>query len=403
MSRVECAAGGSLVIDRTEAMTVVDVNTGKFTGSGGNLEETVTKNNIEAAEEIVRQLRLRDIGGIIVVDFIDMVLESNRDLVVRRLVECLGRDRTRHQVAEVTSLGLVQMTRKRIGTGLLEAFSENCEHCQGRGVVIRDTPVEPNRSDDGDGRRGARRGRGRRGSSNGVDDASAGGRVEGRARGAAKDPAPTPSPKDIAAMARPDRGVNVDEEAVDEKSAGAPDPATTQETAPERAPATASDKATAKVAETSPEKDPETASEPGPITGKESDDDSASESGKSAGKDTDTDADADAVPGAGPLTTPVIEPVADLEPQPAGKPSRPKVVTRTRRRAASRPAGPPVGGAGVLTNDGTVEPGTAEVEPGLTAHATGAAAKAATDGRADGAAADQVAHVPIKKRGTRKR
>ena len=119
-------------------MTVVDVNTGKFTGSGGNLEETVTKNNLEAAEEIVRQLRLRDIGGIIVVDFIDMVLESNRDLVLRRLVECLGRDRTRHQVAEVTSLGLVQMTRKRIGTGLLEAFSENCEHCQGRGIVIHD-------------------------------------------------------------------------------------------------------------------------------------------------------------------------------------------------------------------------------------------------------------------------
>ena len=117
--KVWLPSGGSLIIDRTEAMTVVDVNTGKFTGSGGNLEETVTKNNLEAAEEIVRQLRLRDIGGIIVVDFIDMVLESNRDLVVRRLVECLGRDRTRHQVAEVTSLGLVQMTRKRIGTCLL--------------------------------------------------------------------------------------------------------------------------------------------------------------------------------------------------------------------------------------------------------------------------------------------
>ena len=141
--KVWLPSGGSLIIDRTEAMTVVDVNTGKFTGSGGNLEETVTKNNLEAAEEIVRQLRLRDIGGIIVVDFIDMVLESNRDLVVRRLVECLGRDRTRHQVAEVTSLGLVQMTRKRIGTGLLEAFSENCEHCHGRGVVIKDQPVDP--------------------------------------------------------------------------------------------------------------------------------------------------------------------------------------------------------------------------------------------------------------------
>ena len=124
-------------------MTVVDVNTGKFTGSGGNLEETVTKNNLEAAEEIVRQLRLRDIGGIIVVDFIDMVLESNRDLVLRRLVECLGRDRTRHQVAEVTSLGLVQMTRKRIGTGLLESFSHDCDACKGRGVVIEDHPVDP--------------------------------------------------------------------------------------------------------------------------------------------------------------------------------------------------------------------------------------------------------------------
>ncbi|MDX6307634.1 MAG: ribonuclease [Nocardioidaceae bacterium] len=140
--KVWLPSGGSLVIDRTEAMTVVDVNTGKFTGSGGNLEQTVTKNNLEAAEEIVRQLRLRDIGGIIVIDFIDMVLENNRDLVLRRLVECLGRDRTRHQVAEVTSLGLVQMTRKRIGTGLVEAFSVPCEVCHGRGVVIESEPVK---------------------------------------------------------------------------------------------------------------------------------------------------------------------------------------------------------------------------------------------------------------------
>ncbi|MFL6096408.1 MAG: Rne/Rng family ribonuclease, partial [Blastococcus sp.] len=122
--KVWLPSGGSLVIDRTEAMTVIDVNTGKFVGSGGNLEQTVTRNNMEAAEEIVRQLRLRDIGGIIVIDFIDMVLESNRDLVLRRLTECLGRDRTKHQVAEVTSLGLVQMTRKRVGQGLLEVFSE---------------------------------------------------------------------------------------------------------------------------------------------------------------------------------------------------------------------------------------------------------------------------------------
>ena len=139
--KVYLPSGGSLVIDRTEAMTVVDVNTGKFTGSGGNLEETVTKNNLEAAEEIIRQLRLRDIGGIIVIDFIDMVLESNRDLVLRRLIECLGRDRTKHQVAEVTSLGLVQMTRKRLGTGLLEVFSEPCEQCAGRGLVVHDQPL----------------------------------------------------------------------------------------------------------------------------------------------------------------------------------------------------------------------------------------------------------------------
>ncbi|WP_104117420.1 Rne/Rng family ribonuclease [Arthrobacter sp. B1805] len=144
--KVFLPSGGSLVIDRTEAMTVVDVNTGKFTGSGGNLEETVTKNNLEAAEEVVRQLRLRDIGGIIVIDFIDMVLEANRDLVLRRLVECLGRDRTKHQVAEVTSLGLVQMTRKRMGTGLLEVFGEDCEHCAGRGVVTHMEPVEHRRS-----------------------------------------------------------------------------------------------------------------------------------------------------------------------------------------------------------------------------------------------------------------
>lgn len=140
--KVWLPSGGSLVIDRTEAMTVVDVNTGKFTGQGGNLEETVTRNNLEAAEEIVRQLRLRDIGGIIVIDFIDMVLENNRDLVLRRLLECLARDRTKHQVAEVTSLGLVQMTRKRVGQGLLEAFSTVCECCNGRGLHVSTEPVE---------------------------------------------------------------------------------------------------------------------------------------------------------------------------------------------------------------------------------------------------------------------
>ncbi|WP_296204781.1 translation initiation factor IF-2 N-terminal domain-containing protein [uncultured Corynebacterium sp.] len=140
--KVWLPSGGTLVIDRTEAMTVIDVNTGKFTGSGGDLEETVTRNNLEAAEEIVRQMRLRDLGGMIVVDFIDMVLPENQELVLRRLKEALGRDRTRHQVSEVTSLGLVQMTRKRLGAGLLETFSTECEHCQGRGIITHDDPVE---------------------------------------------------------------------------------------------------------------------------------------------------------------------------------------------------------------------------------------------------------------------
>ena len=139
--KVYLPSGGSLVIDRTEAMVVIDVNTGKFIGKGGNLEETVTKNNLEAAEEIARQLRLRDLGGIVVIDFIDMTLESNRDAVMRRLIECLGRDRTKHQVAEVTSLGLVQMTRKRVGQGLIEAFSTTCESCGGRGIHIHNEPV----------------------------------------------------------------------------------------------------------------------------------------------------------------------------------------------------------------------------------------------------------------------
>ncbi len=157
--KVYLPSGGSLVIDRTEAMTVIDVNTGRFTGSGGNLEATVTSNNLEAAEEIVRQLRLRDLGGIIVIDFIDMVLPSNRDLLLRRLVECLGRDRTRHQVAEVTSLGLVQLTRKRIGTGLQEAFTEPCEHCNGAGYLRFDEPVESQAPSDGGERKGRRRGK----------------------------------------------------------------------------------------------------------------------------------------------------------------------------------------------------------------------------------------------------
>jgi ribonuclease E len=179
--KVWLPSGGSLVIDRTEAMTVVDVNTGKFTGSGGNLEQTVTRNNMEAAEEIVRQLRLRDIGGIIVIDFIDMVLESNRDLVLRRLTECLGRDRTKHQVAEVTSLGLVQMTRKRVGQGLLEVFSEPCEHCRGRGVIVSTDPVDEKRRSGGGngspgGNGGGNGGGNRRDRSGGTREAKDGGK-----------------------------------------------------------------------------------------------------------------------------------------------------------------------------------------------------------------------------------
>jgi len=202
--KVWLPSGGTLVIDRTEAMTVVDVNTGKFVGSGGNLEETVTRNNIEAAEEVVRQLRLRDIGGIIVIDFIDMVLESNRDLVVRRLLECLGRDRTKHQVAEVTSLGLVQMTRKRVGAGLIEVFSEDCEHCNGRGIIVSADPID--RPAGGDSSGG--------GNSGGGGDSGSGRGTRGRrARGAGRDtsaqvaaPEPVgatggPTPAQIAAAA----------------------------------------------------------------------------------------------------------------------------------------------------------------------------------------------------------
>ena len=159
-------------------MTVIDVNTGRFTGAGGTLEETVTRNNLEAAEEIVRQLRLRDIGGMVVIDFVDMVLESNRDLVLRRLVECLGRDRTRHQVTEVTSLGLVQMTRKRVGQGLVEAFSTTCEHCKGRGFIVHDEPVENQQVDmSASASRGGGRSRGRK---NREEQAAGGGKKEAK-------------------------------------------------------------------------------------------------------------------------------------------------------------------------------------------------------------------------------
>lgn len=214
--KVWLPSGGSLVIDRTEAMTVVDVNTGKFVGSGGNLEETVTKNNLEAAEEIVRQLRLRDIGGIIVVDFIDMVLESNRDLVLRRLVECLSRDRTKHQVAEVTSLGLIQMTRKKLGLGLLETFSEPCEVCSGRGVIVHHDPVTKHRQQTQTAQpeqAGGRRGRNRTGAAssssvkNGIGGSGTHAITEDVRNALARVAASTVSVPSSDAQAAPDAGV----------------------------------------------------------------------------------------------------------------------------------------------------------------------------------------------------
>jgi ribonuclease E len=181
--KVWLPSGGSLVIDHTEAMNIIDVNTGKFTGQGGNLEQTVTRNNLEAAEEIVRQLRLRDLGGIIVIDFIDMVLESNRELVLRRLLECLARDRTKHQVAEVTSLGLVQMTRKRVGSGLLEAFSVPCEHCNGRGVIISLEPVDHSHPRDSGSGKDANSSRNAHHRDGGGQDSGGGKGGHGRGRG----------------------------------------------------------------------------------------------------------------------------------------------------------------------------------------------------------------------------
>jgi ribonuclease E len=361
--KVWLPSGGSLIIDRTEAMTVVDVNTGKFTGSGGNLEETVTKNNLEAAEELVRQLRLRDLGGIIVVDFIDMVLESNRDLVLRRLVECLGRDRTRHQVAEVTSLGLVQMTRKRIGTGLLEAFSENCDTCQGRGVILRDVPVEPKRSDD-DARRGGRRGKGR---GRGDDNRSSGN----------GEPKAAPSPKDIAAMAPK-------KEQPESTETPEPSPAEPQSAEPESAD------------EVTPAATAAEATVEGPAAGEQ-------ETGEAA--KTEKPNESTEAPG-----QPVETPDSSAPPEP---PEKPKVVTRTRRRSASRPAGPPAAAASSGTGESTtVEPTTGDVlaeEPG----ASGQVGAIAESGQVEpgtvdaepgtGASLTAMEHVPIKKKGSRKR
>jgi ribonuclease E len=345
--KVWLPSGGSLIIDRTEAMTVVDVNTGKFTGSGGNLEETVTKNNLEAAEEIVRQLRLRDIGGIIVVDFIDMVLESNRDLVLRRLVECLGRDRTRHQVAEVTSLGLVQMTRKRIGTGLLESFSHDCQQCHGRGVVVEDAPVEPKKADEEPRR--ARRSRGRGRASESTD----------------AEPPKAPSPKDIAAMARHhDEHHDVDEHDEDVPGEEPRDEDLNDEDLNDEDlnDEDLNDEATAGGEETTISSD-DLADDPA---------DTPAATTEETAPETQPE----------PEPEPADETPAEPEPAPPAEPEKPRVVTRSRRRSASRPAGPPASANGT-SGGGAGDAGETPVEQA-----------------ADGVPA---LHVPVKRKGARKR
>jgi ribonuclease E len=325
--KVYLPSGGSLVIDRTEAMTVIDVNTGKFVGSGGNLEQTVTRNNLEAAEEIVRQLRLRDVGGIVVIDFIDMVLESNRDLVLRRLTECLGRDRTKHQVAEVTSLGLVQMTRKRLGEGLLEAFSDTCEVCHGRGVIVHTEPVDRPNGNTGDDERSqpkqsARRKRGG-GSGGGVTET-----VE--VLPAVSD---EQRQKTLTAMASIHRAAHHDDENFDAEAA-----AERELEAVEAALAAAEDSADANA---------------------------RAEAEAEAEAEVHTYASGDVTTQIEPIAEPEAdfepEPEADFEPEPEVEPE-PDVLSvaelieaevdgtelpvRRRRRAATRPAGPPAGLAG---------------------------------------------------------
>ncbi len=416
--KVWLPSGGSLVIDRTEAMTVVDVNTGKFTGSGGNLEETVTKNNLEAAEEMVRQLRLRDIGGIIVIDFIDMVLESNRDLVLRRLVECLGRDRTRHQVAEVTSLGLVQMTRKRIGTGLLEAFSTDCEHCKGRGLITHEHPVEGGNGVDEDEPRG-RRGRSGRNRGRGAGD-------DGGNRSGGADTSAKPSPADLAKTRPPEKSDDADVDVdVDDAASHATAPAAT-----DGADTSADDRGTEE--QKSPAEESRS-SRSGRRDGRR-------RAERPAGQPAEQVA-AEAVeqpvqPSAEPSTEDAAAPkgareTAAAAEEPAGTDPAPvtRVVTTTRRRTARRPAGPPtgvtdaapdtvtgtstaptevLGGAGKQAGP-SAEPLEVPVEPAGVGQVSGdrdsSSDEAHTDdlGNEDPTGAGSLMHVPIKRKGSRKR
>ncbi|MEU4670866.1 translation initiation factor IF-2 N-terminal domain-containing protein [Amycolatopsis sp. NPDC023774] len=313
--KVWLPSGGYLVIDRTEAMTVIDVNTGKFTGSGGNLEETVTRNNLESAEEIVRQLRLRDIGGIIVIDFIDMVLESNRELVLRRLTECLGRDRTRHQVAEVTSLGLVQMTRKKIGTGLLEAFSTPCEHCKGRGVIVS---TEPQRTGGG--------GNGGGNHSNGGGDTKSSRRSRGRGKSDEQqaehtkvvEPAPAPTPEQRESVVSAVQAMVNASKAASHKGEheGEPEPHVADEPKPlaEAVKTVETAQETAAPAAETPAPAAEGAAQPAETVEQTE----VAETAEAAASTSGTESEVDV-------------------PAPATRPTR-----RRSRRAASRPAGPPV-------------------------------------------------------------
>ncbi|MDN4160492.1 Rne/Rng family ribonuclease [Nocardioides abyssi] len=447
--KVWLPSGGSLIIDRTEAMTVIDVNTGKFTGSGGNLEETVTKNNLEAAEEVVRQLRLRDIGGIIVVDFIDMVLESNRDLVLRRLVECLGRDRTRHQVAEVTSLGLVQMTRKRIGTGLVESFSENCEHCQGRGVVIHDAPVAPRNEDDG--RSGGRGGR-RKGKGKGDEDSShqsgrgGQGGQNGGQNGSQGGGGKVPTPAELAAMARHEDRADDQADGTTEGRADAttvppsdvqPDqpsdqqqPAEQSEPAPPKVVTRTRRRRGGRAAEAEAEQaaieqareeqaqpvQAEPEPEPVQVEPEQAPEAPVAEAPAEPAAPrvvTRTRRRAASRPAGQPATVTVTEPVAisepatpeapataeAVEPVDTTTPAPPKVVTRTRGRSATRPAGPPAGISSSTDSSGSSS------STGAAGHDGPADGVPATDGTesADDADASSVEHVPVKKRGPRKR
>jgi ribonuclease E len=350
--KVWLPSGGTLVIDRTEAMTVVDVNTGKYTGSGGNLEETVTRNNLEAAEEIVRQLRLRDIGGIIVIDFIDMVLEANRDLVLRRLTECLARDRTRHQVAEVTSLGLVQMTRKRVGGGLLEHFSTPCEHCRGRGVIVTAEPVEEkqdtaHRPSPPEGARRSRGGRGGRTERNGHDapqhdepgGSSNGAVPNGRGRGDRRDNGQETGPDTTpdTAAASIDVGAPAAVAVADAPAPVTPAPAAVEaveEVVVERSVVAEVERTLEETAPVEP-----AGGRPARRRGRVT---------RTAGAPVAADGDAPTVavvtvPATKPAEPePVVTPAAVVAAPPQPDPSAVTSRPRRARRAASRPAGPPV-------------------------------------------------------------